>query len=273
MMPANACTMRKTSLLIPAVALSVLCLSAATQAAITPDYNEFGDLPGATFGGTGIPTDPTAISRAAILYQSRLEIITLGITAHQRYANPPLSNDGMGTFTAMTGINDGLDLPPQALGATWNFGIYIDISTVQLTPTPVPEAKLSDYWFEFQYDSNPGAGVEDLGTVYLNNVFAAGGLGANSRYEASNNLHFSFFASDLSPFLDAPNSPFNANTPGEYGLALIVKQSQFGLEFARAAIVVNTVSKSVPDAGSTLALASIGFGVVAMAGRSVRRKA
>lgn len=246
--------MLKTSILIPMVAVGALCFAAHTQAAITPQYDVFGDLPGATFGGTGIPTNPTA--------QTTVSGVTLGITAHQRFANPPLSNDGMGTFTAMTGINDGLDLPAHALGATWNFGIYIDVGM----------GELEDYLFEFQYDSNPGAGVEDLGTVYLSNVFIFTGANTNSRFEDSNNLHFSTFSSDFLPLIDAPSSPFNANTPGEYGLALIVK-SQNGQELGRAAIVVNTVSKSVPDAGSTLALASIGFGIVAMAGRSIRRKA
>jgi len=83
--------------------LALMAAATASQAApVSPFYTTFGNLAGATFGGSGIPTDPTAITTA--------NGVTLGLTAFGRYANPSLTNDGAGTFTATPGANTGLDV-------------------------------------------------------------------------------------------------------------------------------------------------------------------
>ena len=106
-------------------ALALLAAASASQAAaVAPFYTTFGNLAGATFGGSGIPTDPTAITTA--------NGVTLGLTAFGRYANPSLTNDGAGTFTATPGANDGLDGGPHPIGATWSFGYYINGGTAPL---------------------------------------------------------------------------------------------------------------------------------------------
>lgn len=67
--------------------------------ATVPTYTKFGSLQTATFGGTGIPNDAVAISEVS----SGGFNVVLGLTAHQRYDNPPLGNDGAGRFTAVAG--------------------------------------------------------------------------------------------------------------------------------------------------------------------------
>ena len=108
---------------------AILAAAPATAAPVTPVFTSFGALAAATFGGSGIPNDAVAITQIV----DGDNVITLGLTAHQRYFNPPLVNDGAGTFAAGPGSNfgdpgnPGGPGPGTALGATWNFAFYVDI--------------------------------------------------------------------------------------------------------------------------------------------------
>src|ERR1700761_2857030 len=86
---------------------------------VAPHFDTFGELAGAQWSGSGNPHNPVAITTI----NTGGNTITLGLAAQQRYSNPPLANDGNGTYFATTGQNDGLDghIPAHAQGATWNF--------------------------------------------------------------------------------------------------------------------------------------------------------
>lgn len=194
-------------------------MTAVTAAPITPTYTTFGTLSGATFGGTGIPNNAVAITT----YGG----VTLGLTAHQRYSNPAVANDGAGTFTAVNGGDS-----PSSY-ARWNFGWY------------VKNASFSSYFVELLYDFDPGVGTDStaLGKTL-------GLLDANTTIQNSWNLGMTFLDTSTPPFVIPPTYPsFNPNASGEYSFALILKDTS-GNELARSAINVRVV----PDGGLTLGL-------------------
>ncbi|MEM9147624.1 MAG: hypothetical protein AAGC57_15665 [Pseudomonadota bacterium] len=63
-------------------------------APVTPSFQRFGDLPQATFGDTGIPTDPTAIR---VFDGLDGDTVTLGLSATERFATPAVETDGRET--------------------------------------------------------------------------------------------------------------------------------------------------------------------------------
>lgn len=105
---------------------AVTCTTAAASP-ITPNFDTFGTLSGATFGGTGIPNTAVAITFAGDVDHDAI----LGLTAHARFFNPTVTNDGAGTFFATPGANFGdptfTTMPSSTLGATWNFAFYVDV--------------------------------------------------------------------------------------------------------------------------------------------------
>ena len=104
---------------------TIATVAAASQAAaVVITYTTFSDLAGATFGGSGIPTNPTTISAGSG--------ITVGLTAFGRFQNPALSNHAAGTFHATPGTNDGLGAPPHSIGTSWGFGDDINARTAML---------------------------------------------------------------------------------------------------------------------------------------------
>jgi hypothetical protein len=210
--------------------------STAQAAAVVPQYTTFGNLAGATFGGSGIPTDPTAITTANGL--------TLGLTAFGRYANPALSNNGAGVFTASPGANDGLEPGnPHPVGATWSFGFYINSVS----------AALERFEIDLFYDLDPAIGndVSTYGRIDIDNFLIGGGT--TFLVQNSQNLNFSFLSVGIPGLVFAPTSaPFDPNAAGEYGLVLRVSERGVnGTELATSAILVN-----VPEPGS-LALAGL----------------
>lgn len=80
---------------------------------ITPSYTTFGPLPAATFGGTGIPNSAVSITR--VVNPSGGGDLTLGLTAHQRYDNPAVTNNGAGTFFAGAGNDSAHGAPNYAI--------------------------------------------------------------------------------------------------------------------------------------------------------------
>ena len=110
----------------------LLCAAAllvTTSLASAIDINDpvgtFGTLPGATFGGSGIPNNAVMISELAY----GTGTITLGLTAHQRYSNPAPENDGAGNFWAKAGGDAGNGEPGYAL---WNVGYYSSVGPLSL---------------------------------------------------------------------------------------------------------------------------------------------
>lgn len=217
--------------------------SVSTMAvSIEPTYTTFGTLSSATFGGSGIPNNAVAISQVV----SGSYNITLGLTAHQRYSNPAVGNDGAGTFYAIAG-GDVLNGDPGY--ARWNIGLYVDFNPNLSTFSP------NGYSVRLYYDLNPAVG-NDVAT-YLTLEPGLYDFNFNFDNQNSYNLGMSIF-----------NSGFNPNALGEYSFALAVLKD--GVEIGRSAIEVNVSATgtvpttSVPDGGSSvmilgMALSALGF--------------
>lgn len=213
---------------IGAAAAGVLTLTAAP---ITPTYTTFGTLSGATFGGSGIPNDAVAITT----YDTGSGIVTLGLTAHQRYSNPAVANNGAGTFFAVQGGDTYTPAPnTQPTWARWNFGWYVQNNS----STP--------FLVDLLYDFDPGTGTDETALGKVN-----GGILPTATVQDSWNLGMNFLTSLPNP---PTYSPFNPNVPGEYSFALILKNAS-GTELARSAILV----KVVPDGGVSAGLLGLGL--------------
>jgi hypothetical protein len=220
----------------------------AVAAAIVPTYSTFGTLSGATFGGSGIPNDAVAITTIV----DGNNTITLGLTATARFAEPPVGNNGAGTFSALAGGFTG----NPAL-ARWNFNYYIDIQG---------GGKFSDYAISLLYDLDPAVGtdVSDHGSINFSTAAPTATLAQDSQ-----NLGFSFLAGPAIPGVLTPPTfgPFASNASGEYTFALRVS-SLNAVDLGESAIRVNVAE--VPEPAS-LAMWSLG-GIGMMIARRKRQK-
>jgi len=205
----------------------------ASAAPVDPQYTRFGPLPAATYGGSGIPNNPSAVTEAGTL--------TLGLTAHQRYTGPNLANDGAGTYFANPGTSVS---PSNVQGSTWNVGFYLNNSQGSLAD--------SGYTFKLLYDFNTGVDTDEsqLGIIDLSSAFSAV---PGATWQDSQNLLFNFL-SVPSPFVTPPPGSFNPFATGEYSFALVAYDEN-NREFARSAI--NVQVGSVPEPG-VFALMSLG---------------
>lgn len=227
----------------------LLTISSAMASSVSPSFDNFGTLSSANFGGSGIPNDAVAIRTL----NAGGATITLGLTAHQRYDNPALGNNGAGVFTAQPGSN----VKNGTLGALWNFGYYVNVDG----------AIGSGYTFELLYDFSPTAGTDQsaLGAIHL------GGSA-----QGSENLLFDYLNSSTPSGILAsafglvtqPSGSFDPNASGEYSFALVVSDPT-GLELGRSAILVDVAS--VPDAGSTGLLILLGAGGLFFFAQAQRR--
>ncbi|GIX50560.1 MAG: hypothetical protein KatS3mg132_754 [Limisphaera sp.] len=224
--------MQRTSWIL---GLGMTVAAAALQAGpIVPTYTTFGTLSGATFGGSGIPNDAVAI----FTYGN----VTLGLTAHQRYSNPAVGNNGAGDFYAVNGGDVYTPSPnTQPTWARWNFGWYVQNSDT------------TTYILDFRYDFDPGAGTDEAAHGVISSV-----LPGNLKVEDSWNLGMGFLGtsdSGLGWSRTPPTHPgFDPNAAGEYTFALILRDMS-GQELGRSAIRVNVV----PDAGATVTLLGLGL--------------
>ncbi|MEX2670949.1 MAG: hypothetical protein WD294_02440 [Phycisphaeraceae bacterium] len=239
-----------------------LAFAASTGAAhadsLSPTFDTFGPLPDATFGGTGIPNDSVAISTTTDAFFG--STVTLGLTAHQRYDNPPLTNDGAGTFTALPGSSTP---PGSSEGALWNFAYYIEIADALQAP-------ISAYTFELLYDFDPGENTpeSELGRISFDLVGFEQQGGA--LLEDSQNLMFGFLADDSLPGVDPPAyAAFDPDAAGEYSFGL---RAYFdptlegtGDLVAESSTQVNVVPTAIPTPVAGLA------GLVAFGMLSLRR--
>ena len=238
--------MRKTALKYSMGLLGLACVSAmAIQ--ITPTFDTFGTLSGATFGGQGIPNDAVAITTVT----SGNYTITLGLTAHQRYSNPAPVNDGAGTFYAVAG-GDVYSSPQQPGYARWNVAYYVDFDPNLSSWLP------QGYSVRLYYDKDTAVGNDVTSYVTIEpNIFNG------STFDTQDSWNLGM----------AGGIGFDPNAYGEYSFALaVVKNNQI---LGMSAIVVNAgdgqiPAPPVPDVGATLALMGLSF--AGLGGFARRRK-
>ncbi|MEX2111601.1 MAG: PEP-CTERM sorting domain-containing protein [Pirellulales bacterium] len=154
-------------------------------------------------------------------------LITVAMSATQRYSNPPLTNNGAGTYFATPGSNTGGNNESPNTGALWNFNYYLKVEGSN-GATPV----LTDYQINLYYDFNPGfdTPIGLLGNINVTNVLLATNP-SSTLEEGSENLLFGYLAVAVPGFLTPPPGAFNPNALGEYNFAITVfNQSGFGVE-------------------------------------------
>lgn len=234
--------------------LAALTLGAfASMASALPvAFDTFENFDPATFGGSGIPTDPTAVTTITV----GNDTLTLALAATKRFSNPVLGHDGAGTYTATPGINDGL-VPgdPKTPGSTWNFSWYIGVEG---------GGTLADYMLRIYYDLDPAAGTTLAQMGYYEVSTFAGLLPDPTLDEGSENANFGFLSAGAAPFVipPAPAQIFDANAAGEYSFAITATPIGAATEIARVAINVNVSAVPAP---ATLGL--MGLGLIALGWR------
>lgn len=234
-----------------AMACLFLSLVAATPAGAVPIYDTFGPLDTATFGGQGIPNEEVAISSQFV---DGNVLITIAMSATQRYSNPALTNDGAGTYYATPGSNYGGAGESDILGALWNVNGYLKVEGLN-GATP----KLADYQITLLYDTDPGVNTPfgQLGAVDVTALILT--LDPNATLlEESQNLLFEFLATDFPPYLIAPATPFDPNALGQYTFGIQVSRDGWGVETVAMLVEV------VPEP-SSVALALLGMATTVVA--------
>ena len=228
----------------------ILGTALAAPAVASPVFDSFGALPEATFGGTGIPNDAVAISTFELSTVDQSTVtVKFGLTATQRFFNPPLGNDGAGTFFAETGANlGGPGDPSSTLGAKWNFGYFIGL-------TGGTFSDIADLvTIELRYDTSPDG--LDFGVWDLSASIAALGLSSGDIFQDSQNLLFSFLNSGVPGFIAPPGTAFDANAAGTYSFELLATDEN-GNRVGLTSIDVRTVPEPATGLSFVFGLLSL----------------
>lgn len=206
------------------LSLAAATLLAASTAFGTPIYDTFGPLDGATFGGQGIPTEEVAISSQFV---DGNNLITVAMSATQRYSNPALTNDGAGTYFATPGSNFGGNNESLTEGALWNFNYYMKVEGLN-GATPI----LADYQIYLYYDFDTGfdTPIGSLGVINATNAILASPTPGATLVEGSENLNFGYLATSIPGFITAPGGAFDPNALGEYNFGIQVSKAGWGVE-------------------------------------------
>lgn len=210
-----------------------LCTALLTLSPVqaAPVFDTFGALPEATFDGDGIPNDAVAISTVDL---GGGVTATVGLTATERYFNPDVGNDGAGTFFATTGLNNGFGTST-VLGATWNFGFYVGLSSGTFADLD-PDIKMI-----LAYDTDPSTEFMPGGIDLLAGAAGLGVLGS-SVLEGSQNLAFDFLnVGPTAPWIGLPPFMFNPFAQGEYSIALITRDDGALLNRTSIEVIVEIV--------------------------------
>ncbi len=220
---------------------------------VVPSFDVFGELPEATWGGSGIDNDNVAITTIEV----GDDTITLGMSAHERFVGP-LANDGAGTFFAPPGLFDPDGAGPTIPAAAWNFNFYMNIDG---------GGTFDDYNFNLRYTFDPtfGTDLDDHGTLDFNTAVdtLGGDLSTTTLAEGSENLDFAFLADGGLPFIDPPAGTFDPDALGQYSFVLEAWSGDGSTLLGTSAILV-----TVPTPGA-LAL----LGIAGLAGGRRRRRA
>ncbi len=235
--------------------------TAAAAAVLTPGlafaapvFDYFGSLSEATFGGTDIPNDEVSVAQQFSFLGDPGEI-TIALSATQRFFNPALTNDGLGTYFAGAGSNfGGPGSTSTTEGSLWNFNYFIRVES--LTAATV---KLSDYQIDLYYDFDPATNdLNDLTGMGKIDI-TAGLLGAASTStleEGSQNLLFGFLETGVPGLVTPPTSvtSFDPNALGEYTFAITVSKAGFPVESVAMDVQVVPVPAAAWLFGSALGL-------------------
>jgi hypothetical protein len=233
-------------------------------ASAIPVYNTFGPLTGANFGGSGIPNGSVAVSKQ---FYDGNNLITVAMNATERYDNPVVTNNGLGTFYAGTGSN--IKGPGAGtMGALWNWNYYIKVEGVGPSP---PSPILTDYDIDLYFDFNPA--FDNLGASTLGKINVTAALkcygSVTSITQGSENLMFGYLAAAttcpvpgpnfgtalLTPSLSFPT--FNPNVTGEYNFSIRVARDGWGVENVAMDVQVVPVPAAVWLFGSALGLLGV----------------
>jgi hypothetical protein len=231
-------------------AIASLVIAPGIASAFTV-YDTFGAFPDATWGGTGIPNDAVAAAKTIVDGDTTIRI---AMNATGRYSNPQLSNSGTGVFYAGAGSNTGGNNESLTTGALWNFNYFIDIVSGS-------GKVLTDYQIDLWYDFNP-AGPNSCctlptGRINVTNALLFLGDPNSVLEEGSENLLFSYLASNAAPIITAPGGLFNPNALGNYQFALTVTNGFFPVESVAMEVQVVPVPAAVWLFGSALGLVGI----------------
>jgi hypothetical protein len=247
---------------------SFILLATATSAKAAPiEFDSFGQFDGYS-AGVGIPNDAVATSAFNYLGLD----FTMGLTVTERCGNPPVTNDGNGTFTATSGSNT--PYCSSSEGATWNFGFYFGFDNSDSVSSFLDLKNLLSVdsnerlKVNLDYDVNASNSV-NFGTINLLPTFFEAIVrdgetiydpAAVSVIQGSQNLLFNFLY-DASSVTKVPNdgATFNSNVPGLYDFRLRAKYgTENNIVNTNTRIRVNVVPE--PSVLAMFALGLMGLG-------------
>ena len=227
----------------PSIVMALLVLGSAIAAAQPAGSN--GSLPANSYGGSGIPTSSVQLFTNPN--------VTLGMSASARYANPSVTDNGLGTYYASTGIDNNPPSPGNPYGR-WNFNFFVG------------GANPGGYNYKLYYEFNGAGGTTPTGYVILGPTPTAD----------SWNLGMDFLSNPsplpglIVPPVGSTTSTFDPTANAEYSFSLRAYQAD--VEIGRTGINVITgtgPSTTVPEPGTYLLMAAGLAGITVITRRKI----